>query len=171
MAERNEQVLERVRQQLNRQSDLGSRQLFEMAQEMDPSMAEMSLPQFHARYVLPIKREQAAQRKGEEAPRQPRKAGRTSRRAEAAGQEEPTSREEPTKQRRRARQAAEPARAEAPVPQAAPAAEAQPAQQANRDQIRSVFLEFALEFSQAESKTEIVKVLSKLDRYIDRIAQ
>jgi hypothetical protein len=58
--ERNEEVLARVRELLDKYPELNARQLHDMAVRMDTSLAAMPLRSFHARYVLPIKRARAA---------------------------------------------------------------------------------------------------------------
>ncbi|HUE95246.1 MAG TPA: hypothetical protein VMN39_01215 [Longimicrobiaceae bacterium] len=140
MAERNEKVQERVRQELSKNPGLGSRELYELAQSIDKSIGGDTLQQFHARYVLPVKREQASKgagsrprktRRGKKskaaaaAPKAPRGGGGTRPKAVAAGTE--------------------------------------------RDHVRAVLLRFAQDFSAAESKPEIVKVMSRLDDYVDQI--
>jgi hypothetical protein len=40
-----------------------------------------------------------------------------------------------------------------------------------RDRVRSVLLEFAKAFADAESRTQIVQVLSRIDEYVDRITK
>src|SRR5262245_14111878 len=59
MAERNQKVLDRVRQELQKAPELGSRQLYELAKKVDAAIGGDSLQQFHARYVLPYRREQS----------------------------------------------------------------------------------------------------------------
>ena len=41
---------------------------------------------------------------------------------------------------------------------------------AARDNARAVLLQFAQDFSAAETKSEIVKVMSRLDEYVDRLS-
>lgn len=141
MAARNEAVLERVRQELSGNPAMGSRELYGMAQEMDASIGQDTLQQFHARYVLPIKREQARAR-GTSTPRRTRP-----RRAKSA-------------ERSSTATATRPARS---------ALSAQ-ATSDDRDLIRGVLLEFARDFADAESRTEIVQVLSRIDEYVAKIA-
>jgi hypothetical protein len=176
MAERNMQVLERVREEMNQRPDVGSAELFEMAKEMDPSLGERKLASFHASYVLPIKREHFQQRGGaasrsSEKPAKSRKQARSGgkKKAGTAAAEktvetaavEPAAEQAPARRRRQSRKQAE-QRSEASAAQA-PAG--------GREQIRSVFLEFAREFAEAESRTEIVQVLSKVDDFVDRVLQ
>lgn len=140
MATRNEEVFQRMRRELEQSPAPGSRELYALAQELDPSIAQDSMRQFHARYVLPIMREQARERGGA------------------------------TPRRTRVRRTREPERAPAArrSPRSAPAPSA-PARQ-DRDQIRAVLLEFARDFADADSRTEIVGVLSRIDEYVEKIA-
>lgn len=141
MAQRNDQVLDRVRKELTDKPDLGSRELFTMAQEMDETIGEQSMQQFHARYVLPIKREQSRARGGGASKR----GGKPKRARRAAAAAKPASGEVGSK---RARSTAE---------------------SSDRDRVRGVLLEFARDFAGAESRSDIVKVLSRVDEYVDRI--
>lgn len=56
MAERNPEVMEMVAQELDRDGKVSVEALFEKAREIDSSIDELSLRQFHARYPLPLKR-------------------------------------------------------------------------------------------------------------------
>jgi hypothetical protein len=161
MAERNEQVLDRVRQELNKNPALGSRELYDIAMGVDASIAENSLQQFHARYVLPIKRERAAERAGGAATpaARPRKTA-PQRKAKAAE----------ARPRRRGAQAAEPAAAAAPA--------AEPVRRRrrrrggpDREQVRSVFMQSARDFANAESRGDIVQILSDVDRYVNKVVE
>lgn len=154
MAEQNEKVLERVRQELSKNAKLGSRELYEMARGWDQSVGEQTLQQFHARYVLPIKREQTAKAKGKQAG----KAAGTGRRGRstAAAAEKSAAPAAAPRGRRTRRAAAAPTAGEGGG--------------ADRDRVRAVLLEFARDFAKAESKTEIVQVMSRIDEYVDRIA-
>ena len=138
MAERNEKVFERVRQELTKNPGLGSRELYDMAQQMEKSVGQQSLQQFHARYVLPIKREQS---KGAGRGRKTRKAA-VARTRGATAKAPKTG----TRGPRRGRQ-----------------------QGSERDVVRAVLLKFPQDFSAAETKSEIVKVMSRHDSYVDDI--
>lgn len=127
MADRNEKVYKRIRQELMKTPDRGSSDLYEVAKGIDSAMGEQTLQQFHARYVLPVKREQAKKRGG-------------SRRTKPK-----TVAKKPV-----ARRAAKTA--------------------IDRDHVRGVLLQFAKDFSAAESKTDIVGVMSRVDEYVDQIA-
>jgi len=152
MAERNEQVLEWVRQELNRDPGLGSGRLFEMAREREPSLSDATLPQFHARYVLPVKRERAA----------------------AAGGGAKGGKRKGTRKGTRKQQAEAPAEAQVAAPRAKRnrgRKAASTGDEGPRQRIRSVFLEFAREFAEADSRTQIVQVLSRVDEYVDRVME
>ena len=62
MAERNEKVMEKVREELKKDPAMKSKPLYEQMQKVDKSIGDLSVQQFHARYVLPIKRENAPKR-------------------------------------------------------------------------------------------------------------
>jgi hypothetical protein len=190
MAETNQEVAERVRQELTNEPGLGTNQLWDIGKEMDPSLSGLSVQQFHGRYVLPVKRDLAAQREESGEPKPPKKArSRGSKRASGRGAKKASveapeagdaadtggeardakpGRTSASKGTRgtRGRKATKEQPAEESGLQAAAAA---PDQGADRDRVRTVFLEFARDFSQAESRSEIVQVLSTLDEYVDRV--
>jgi len=120
MAERNEKVMEKVRKELEADPTRKSKPLFEEMQKVDKSIGDLSVQQFHARYVLPIKRENA--------PKRPRK------RRTGQGATRPRSRK---------------ARVE-------------------REQVRAAFLKFARDLAEAESRGQIVQVMTDLDSYVDQ---
>lgn len=139
MAERNQKVHDHVRQELEKDPSLGSRELYALAQKADKSLQD-SLQQFHARYVLPLKREQRKAEGGEPRPRRgrpPKNRGR-----KAVGKSEPAS----SPRRPRATDASE------------------------RDRVRGLLLQFAQELTDAESRSSLVQALSQVDTYVDRIA-
>jgi hypothetical protein len=147
MAERNEKVLERIRQELTKNPKVGSRELYESAQGLDRAIGEDTLQQFHARYVLPVKREQRGPGGGGETKRKAR-GGKGRPQQKAAAEQEPAQ-EQPARRTRRSRKGEE---------------------GADRDRIRGVLLEFARDFASAESRSDIVGVVSRVDEYVDRIA-
>ena len=63
MAEVKDEVMEMVREELKKNPDAENRDLYEKATEVDSSIADLTLRQFHARYPLQVKR-QRAQEKG-----------------------------------------------------------------------------------------------------------
>jgi hypothetical protein len=143
MAERNQKVLEHVRQELGKNPELGSRELHQSAQQVDKSAGQDSLQQFHARYVLPVKREQ---RSSGAATGGGRKGGRGRKGAEStmveAGQRPGRAR------RSRASRATE---------------------GSERDRVRELLLQFAQELTDAESRSSLVQVLGRVDQYVGRI--
>ena len=139
MAERSEKVQERVREELARNPEAKTQALKDAAQSVDPSVEELSLRQFNAGYVLPLKRGKAGGGKR-------RSGGGKGRRPAAKGQ------------------AAAPSAPERPARGGKARAEV-----SDRELVRATLLEFARDFSEAESRSAIVAVLSDLDRYVDRI--
>lgn len=139
MAERNEKVYQKVRQELMKGKEIGSRELHEMAAGMDKKIGEQSVQQFHARYVLPVKREQAKARGG----------GR--RRKKAAPKRSPAAATGSGRSRS--------------------GRKAGGAVTNERDQVRTVLLQFAQDFSGAETKSEVVRVMSRMDEYVDEITK
>ena len=142
MAERNQKVFERVQLELSKDTKLGSRDLYEMAKKVDEAISEDSLQQFHARYVLPIRRAESRQR-GDSGSKATRRGTRRKKVVEDA---------KPAREKRTARAAVS---AQAIIQE--------------RQRARSVLLTFAQEFSVAETKPEIIKVMSRLDEYVDQL--
>jgi hypothetical protein len=149
MAERNQKVFERVRQELGDNPDLGSRELYQLAQQVDKTTAQDSLQQFHARYVLPVKRELRGAGGGA------KETKRTRATSKVKTPRKPAS--EKAERRPPARKAAD-----AATPSAPPASD--------RDRVRALLLQFAQELTDAESRSSLVKVLGRVDSYVDRIA-
>lgn len=131
MAERNDEVMEMVGRELERQPNMELRELHEKAVEIDPSMAELTPRQFNARYPLQVKRMRSGGGRGKRRPQSDANAGEA----------------KPRATRRRTN----------------------PAQ--SRDAVREVFLRFAGDFAQAESRSEIVSVLSNVDTYVDGVVE
>lgn len=139
MPERNQKVQDRLREELARNPGAGTKELQDVARGVDASVGELSLRQFNAGYVLPLKR----------SGRRPAKKAKT-----AGG----------GKTRGRKRSAPE-----APKPQARPRGRQSAPPADDRERARSALLDFAREFSEAESRAAIVAVMSDIDRYVDRI--
>lgn len=84
MANINPKVMEFVENELKANPDARSSDLFEQAKKLEPSVAELSQRQFHARYPLQVHRKMAPPR-----PRRPRGSGPVKgRRRRAAAQAE-----------------------------------------------------------------------------------
>lgn len=59
MAEVKEKVMDMVRKELEKNPDAENKELYEKATEVDGSIADLTLRQFHARYPLQVKRQKA----------------------------------------------------------------------------------------------------------------
>jgi hypothetical protein len=156
MAERREKVYEFVKQELSKNSEVGSRDLFERAKQLDRAVASDSMQQFHARYFLPARREvNPGGGGGGRAARGRQTAARARRGRRGAGAATGEA-APPAKQRdgaaRRGRKAAG------------------SAEGVNRDEVRALLLKFAQELTDAESRSGLVKVLGRVDDYVNRIA-
>jgi hypothetical protein len=139
LADRNEDVMNMVRSELEKDPKIGLESLYARAKAVDSSVGELSLRQFHARYPLQIKRGKA-RAEGKKPTRSARK-------------------------KRASRQASESQAA------SAPRARRGSGQDVDREKLRSLFLEFASEFAEAESRTEIVRVIGSVDSYVDRVGK
>jgi hypothetical protein len=129
----------------NPRADLGD--LYARAREIDSSIGELSLRQVHGRYPLQAKRIAARGR-----PKTQRATKRGGSRKQAAGRVTAEAQAVP---RRGGRNAARRGAANGAGSQ--------------RAAIRSVLLEFASAFAEAESRPEIVRVLSSVDGYVERV--
>ena len=144
MAERSEKAQQRVREELEKNPGASTRELQDAAQSVEASVGELSLRQFNAGYVLPLKRSRTAGKKRGKGKSTGKQPGR--------------------------RQAAAPAsEAKAPSRRSGGAPDAEGDRQSDRERVRATLMEFARDFSEAESRSELVGVLSDLDRYVDRI--
>ena len=142
MAERSQKAQDRVREEFEKNPEATTAELQAAAASVEPSIAELSLRQFNAGYVLPLKRARAA----------------SGRKPGAA-----------TTKRRRAAKARKQETKETPREEAPARAQSERGVQGDREQVRAVLLEFARDFSEADSRSAIVGVLSDLDRYVNRI--
>jgi hypothetical protein len=142
MADRSAKVQDRIREELAKNPGATTGELQAAARSIDASVGGLSLRQFNAGYVLPLKRKNAAgSKKPKTAAPVRRKGGRQK---QAAAAPKPAGR----------------ARRTTPAP--APAG-------GDRERARAALLQFAKDFSAAESRPAIVGVLSNLDRYVDQI--
>ena|SRR5690606_18240232 len=161
MADRNAKVQERIREELERNPGATTGELQAVAQSVESSLGQLSLRQFNAGFVLPLKRRLGVSAKAASGKPAAKPRRRGPGRKKAAGSAAPARRGRPPA-------AAAATRAAASAPAAAPAAA--PTAALDRDRIRSTLLKFAQDISGAESRTEIVAVLSNIDRYVDQIA-
>lgn len=137
MADRSPKIMEMVVQELDRNPDVELEALYRQATEMDPSIGELSLRQFHARYPLQAKRRRSRQGGGGSGKSRKGRKPAAARSAKGAKKE--------TKKA--------------------------PAAGTTREEVRRVLLDFAGDFSRAETRPEIVKVLGDVDAYVDRIVK
>ena len=141
---RNEDIIARVRELLGKYPELTSRQLFDLAIRMQPSLEEGGIRSFHARYVLPIRREKASA-EGRIRPRALRKKV-----ARKEAQPAPSSR--PGRKRTEMDDQA--------ITDAAAA----------RGRIRGVLLRFARQIAGSKTRADLVDVLANVDNLVDEIA-
>ena len=141
---RNEEIIARVRELLGKYPELTSRQLFDLAIRMQPGLEEGGIRSFHARYVLPIRREKAAA-EGRVRPRAPRKNA-AKKEAKAVTSAKPGRR-----------------RAEADDQGVTDAAAA-------RGRIRGVLLRFARQIAGSKTRADLVDALANVDNLVDEIA-
>jgi hypothetical protein len=150
VAERNEEVTRRIVEMLDKYPTLKSRQLHDMAQRMDTSIAALSLRSFHARYVLPILRERA-RAEGRIRPRKPRRKKQAASEQvevqQAAAESAP-----PAKRTRRSRTAA--------------SADASSAEHAR---VRGILLQYVREIAGAESGSDLVALGAGIDDVVRQI--
>lgn len=62
--ERKEEIMEMVRQELSDDPDAENKDLYQKATKIDPSVDDLTLRQFHARFPLQVKRQMAQSRRG-----------------------------------------------------------------------------------------------------------
>jgi len=145
VAERNQQVMEMVASELEKDSAAALNYLYDRAKTLDPSIGELSLRQFHARYPLQVKRgkSRAAGTHRKPSPRKKKPS-------ESAGEKK--SSPEGRKQRQRS-------------------ALAEGGKELDREKVRALFIDFAMDFASAESRIEIVRAISSVDSYVDRLSK
>lgn len=148
MADRSVKVQERIREELAKNPGATTGELQAAARSVDASVGDLSLRQFNAGYVLPLKRGSAS----------------------AGGGRNAKAKTAAPAQRRGGRRRQAPVAAPAPKPAATRGRRSAPAgAMDDRDRVRTILLQFAKDFSAAESRSSIVGVLSNLDRYVDQI--
>ncbi len=169
MAALMQEVFERVRAELEKRPSLPTGILYQMALQIEPSLGG-DVQAFHARYVAPVQYELAvAKRQNERTRKSKRRHERRStspRRLPAAIQTEPS----------------------APIiaPENSPAGvlpeKHERGESGNgmlrrqslpltREHIRSIFLQLAGDLAGAETRAELVQVMSRLDGYVAQVAE
>ena len=166
-------IRDRVRELLQKYPELTSRQLHDRAIRMDAQIALVPLRSFHAKYVLPIKREQA------------RAEGRIAKRGQSKRALRRAEKEQAEKEAlaRMAELKEEAARkgAASGTPQESEAAPARRRRKARagadtgagdaemRTRIRETLIGFARRLAAAETKTEIIDVIAGIDDVVGEI--
>src|SRR5687768_10290585 len=138
--QRHEDVIARVRELLGKYPTLGSRQLFDLAIRMHPDLEQTGFRSFHARYVLPLKREKARAEGRLPKPRTPRTPPRRRRSRTAPGE------------------AAEPTTAPAAVDTAQV-----------RARVREVLLRLARQVAVADTRADLVDALARVEEMVDEV--
>lgn len=138
-----------VVKELDKNPNADIKSLQAQAKEIDPSVGDLSPRQFHARYPLQAKRRKAAGAPRKGAARKGAKRGGRGASKRGKKQESASAAQTPRAGRSRG-------------------ASSGGEQPGAREKLRSLFLEFATEFAEAESRSEIVRVLSSVDSYVGR---
>jgi hypothetical protein len=167
MADLSDEVLECIREELTKRPNLAPGVLYHMAVQIEPSIGAGGVRAFHARYVAPIQHElTAAQRRKGRKPRKDRTRPAPEPRVHETAVEAP--RQEPAAAPEVLQVEIEPERQEAVV--RVRRSPRRPRRvEPGREQIRSVFLQFARDLAGAETRGEMVQVLSRIDRYVDQV--
>lgn len=133
MAKVDDKLMAFVEDELKKDPDAGSKDLFEKAKKSHAAARDLTIRQFHARYPLQVKRKASLA----SSPSRPKRRRKT--RAPAAS----------TRSRSR---------------KSAPAAPS-----GTRDAVRGTLLKFAADLTAAEERKALVKVLARVDDYVDEI--
>jgi hypothetical protein len=136
-------VMEFVVRTLEADPGVSNADLFAGAREIDPSVADLSARQFHAKYPLQVK-------------------ARLARDAAAEPEASPKPEAPP---------AEEMAAEDAPPAEEAAAAEAPPAGTGDAAAVRRVLLDLAKALANAESQADTIEVMARLDDYVTEIME
>jgi hypothetical protein len=142
VAEIDEKVMAFVEETLQQNPGMKLTELFERAREVSPSIGELDKRQFNARYPLQVKRSRAQAPGGGSRPK---------------GKSKPKARGPSTGRRSRARSASTPGASGDDRP--------------SREAVRQVLLQFAVDIVGAEERKQLVKVLARVDHYVDKVVQ
>jgi hypothetical protein len=142
---RHEDVKQKVRELIGKYPTVRSQQLYDLAVRMHPELEEGGLRSFHARYVLPIKREVA--------------------RAEGRGSQQRPRKTAP--QRRGRRQGAGAAEEEREAVTPAAAVDMSQA----RGRVRAVLMRLSRQLVNAETRADVVDVLARMEEVVDEIME
>jgi hypothetical protein len=183
MADSNQRVMDLVRREIAKNPGVSSEALFAKAKKVDSSLGRLSTRQFHAKYPLQVKR--ALKRAGDRAkaaipvkktrgpgkrgPGRPRKI--TTKRGPGRPRKITTKRG-PGRPRKSTTQGV-PGRRPGRPPGSGASSVSTPAaaSSSSRDAVRALLLQFASDVAGAPGKPEVVKVLTSVDRLVDRLIQ
>ncbi len=139
-AQKNPDVMKMVRKAIEKDPDVETAALFEKARDMDSSLEELSLRQFHARYPLQVKRKLSSAKKKKEQKKAKKKSGGRSSGRGGKKKSSSASRGGAT------------------------------AGEDGRQAIREGLLRFAKDVAAAEDKADLITVLTSVDDYVDEVA-
>ncbi|HUF69844.1 MAG TPA: hypothetical protein VMM79_14465 [Longimicrobiales bacterium] len=190
MAKTSDRVMDMVRREVAKNPDVKSGELYEKAKKLDRSMSSLSLRQFHARYPLQVKRALAlgggkrrkkpanGRRKKPANGRRKGAAGRKTAGASttAAKKRKVTRKRTAAKKRpgRPAKKRGRRAGSDAGAPQRRRRGPGRPPAvlvTGERGTVRAVLLEFAGEVVNADSKADMISVISRMDHWVDRVVR
>jgi hypothetical protein len=150
--ERNDAVIQRVRELLEKYPTLKSKQLLDMAVRMDPALHELSPRSFHARYVLPIRRERA------------RAEGRTRPHADA-GRKQASKRGSGKRAAQNRQDGASPNEIAAASPRRKRSAPGD----GEHARVREILLRFTRDVAGAETRSDLVDLVGGIDSVVREI--
>jgi hypothetical protein len=171
MADSNQRVMDLVRREIAKNPGVSSEALFAKAKKVDSSLGRLSTRQFHAKYPLQVKR--ALKRAGDRA-----KAAIPVKKTRGPGKRGPgrprkiTTKRGPGRPRKSTTQGV-PGRRPGRPPGSGASSVSTPAaaSSSSRDAVRALLLQFASDVAGAPGKPEVVKVLTTVDRLVDRLIQ
>ena len=143
---RHEDVKQKVRELIGKYPTVRSQQLYDLAIRMHPELEEGGLRSFHARYVLPIKREVA--------------------RAEGRVPQPRTRKASAQRRSRRQHGGAGADESQETVPQVAVVDMSQ-----TRARVRAVLMRLSRQLVNAESRGDVVDVLARMEELVDEIIE
>lgn len=185
MEAQKEQAMDRIRETLTTNPDTPMKELQQIASEVDQEAESLDLRSFNARYVLGVKRSLKAegQSQTEKKEKPVRKHGRKARQQKAEAEKAPsgrkakaakattekTSRVVETKAAKGAKEAKETTEKAASTNGASQAYKQSQGEMYNH--ARSVLLRFAREMGGAESRQQVIDVMSRIDDFAQDIVQ
>ena len=193
MAKTSDRVMDMVRREVAKNPDVKSGVLYEQARKLDRSMSSLSLRQFHARYPLQVKRAMAlggGKRRKKPAngrrkkPANGRRKGAAGRKAAGASptaakkrkvtRKRTVAKKRPGRPAKSTKRRGRPARSAAVAPQRRRRGPGRPPAvlvTGERGTVRAVLLEFAGEVVNADSKADMISVISRMDHWVDRVVR